>query len=202
MKYYPLLFLLALFYRAFIQGDSLESAGKIKIRHVVPEVVHIEITLNQESRGGSGTPLALEASDLIQTKAFEVEEVIKLENLTTNVPVILKIKNLGWSLPPEYSLREEGKSLTGQDSQLLLQVSSIAFEKGILTADKRFHNAYQPVSDRAESVIYLGGRNEAGKQVGVVGGEVEMDAKIAFDPAYDVPGTYEVTLELLVAPNI
>lgn len=199
MPFIALLFLILLANPFTLNGE--ESVGKIVLRHTIPDLVIVELD-TEENGEGTSSSYTPDLSDLRELLGFEMENAVKLRNLSTNVPVVLKFRNLGWGVPAGYPQVEGTKRGRGNQGNLKLRVSSVSAAKGVISAATGFQNKYRAVTDTGESVIFLGGINGQGKKVGLSGGEVEIDAQIDFDPVYDVPGNYEVTLELLIAPQI
>ncbi|MBB64534.1 MAG: hypothetical protein CMO81_05675 [Waddliaceae bacterium] len=133
-----------------------------------------------------------------------VEKAIQLRGIQSNDPVVLKVKNNGWSLPSNYDVSAGHKTTTGADSELLLQADtgSLSMTAGNMATIAPIDSCFVAINDTPTEVLHLGTVGGNGAKSGVKGGEIDLDARILLDVVYDIPGDYEVMLEFTVAPQI
>lgn len=178
----------------------------IKLQGTIPQAVSVTVNDldNNSSKlifGEDGAVTSVQTTHF-EDGSFEVPEAVTLSNIYTNVPVFLRLRNKGWTVPATYNTANGTKSADGNDAQLLLKVRRSQKDEGILEVVGNFDTEYGAIGKDPVNVLKLGGIDSQGKYTGLRNGQVQLDTKIVLDPIYDVPGHYSVELEITVAEQI
>lgn len=174
-----------------------QSLQTFSVKGTVPSNVSMEITGLV-----SGTFTAfptISDTDFENGKIAAFSNPIALANIRANTPVIVKIQNNGWTLPPDYDVANGPKKADGSDGQFQLRVetASINIGNGTLQAQGGFATAFTGVTNTAAPILKLGNIDSVtGKKTGVQNGTLNITPQILLDSAFDVPGDYEVALEM------
>ncbi len=134
---------------------------------------------------------------------IEITNAIQFTDIDANSPVYLKLESNGWTLPTGYDTANGPKKTDGSDSELLLKINtgSITVSGGTLQAEGSFGASYTAVNNTAANFLKLGEIGGGSIHTGVRDGVVNVDARVLLDPEYDIPGIYEIELEITVAPQ-
>ena len=133
-----------------------------------------------------------------------VENAIQMRNIRSNEPIVLKIKNNGWLLPTHYDTSSGAKTSNGVDSEFQIQVdnSSVSSSRGTMEVLHPYYDNFTAVTNAAGDMVRIGNVTASGKKQGLIGGSIDIDAKMLLDPVFDIPGDYQVQLELTVASQL
>lgn len=132
-----------------------------------------------------------------------ISAAVQLSGVSTNSPVFLKVKNLGWTtLPGDYDTSNGSKKADGSGSDLQFKVDTGSLSAtGPIAAEGGYASNYTAVNNTAANILKLGDI-VGGVKTGMTGGSGNFDAKVLLSPVYDIPGDYGVEVELSIAAQI